>query len=304
MVRERGAREGAAREPRKRVAVRSRAAAPPPRRPSATLLWFRRQRRTLRRMAFGVAVLAGLGAAVWSVSALDPEARARDAALALVNLGRDHGLVVEEIRVEGREFTPREALLTAIGTVPGDPILDFDPEAARARLLEIAWVRAAHVERRLPNRILVRLEERQAFAIWQRGREYFVIDRAGNEMASERFDAFGPLPFVVGPGANTAAAPMVDILRTAPEIADRVEALVRVSERRWNLNLHNGAEVLLPEGHEAAAIARLAALQAQDRLLDRPLAVVDMRLPDRLVVRLPPEAPAAPAPAQARRQRG
>ncbi len=294
-----------AREPRKRVAVRARAAAPPPRRPSGTLLWFRRQRRTLRRMGFALLVLAGAGAAVWSVAALDPEARARDTALALVNLGRDHGLAVHEIRVEGREFTPREALLTAIGTVPGDPILDFDPEAARARLLEIAWVRAAHVERRLPNLVLVRIEERQAFAIWQHEGRYSVIDRAGNEMASERFEAFGPLPFVVGAGANTAAAAMVDVLRASPTIAERVEALVRVSERRWNMRLHNGADVMLPEGHEAAAIARLAELHAQDRLLDRPLAIVDMRLPDRLVVRLPPETPpAVPAPATARRQRG
>lgn len=295
-----------AREPRKKVTVRARAAAPPPRRPSSAALWFRRQRRTLRQIGFGLLVLAGAGGVVWTVARLDPEARARDAVLALVNLGRDHGLVVQEIRVEGREFTPREALLTAIGTVPGDPILDFDPEAARARLLEIAWVRGAHVERRLPHTILVRLEERQAFAIWQNEGRYTVIDRAGNEMASERFDAFGPLPFVVGAGANTAAAPMVDILRQHPTIADRVEAAVRVSERRWNLRLHNGADVLLPEGHEAAAIERLASLHAQDRLLDRPLALVDMRLPDRLVVRLPAEPPAAtpPAPAQARRQRG
>lgn len=294
-----------AREPRKKLTVRTRAAAPPPRRPSAVALWFRRQRHMLRHLGFGLVLLAGAGAALWSVSALDPEARARDAALALVNLGRDHGLAVQEIRVEGREFTPREALLTAIGTVPGDPILDFDPEAARARLLDIAWVRAAHVERRLPNLILVRLEERQAFAIWQHEGRYSVIDRAGNEMASERFEAFGPLPFVVGAGANLAAAAMVDLLRTTPAVADRVEALVRVSERRWNLRMHNGADVLLPEGHEAAAIARLASLHASEQLLDRPLAVVDMRLPDRLVLRLPAEAPPlTPTPATARRQRG
>lgn len=295
-----------AREPRKKVAVRARAAAPPPRRPSAAALWFRRQRRILRGVGLGVLGLGALAGVVWGVARMDPEARARDAALALVNIGRDHGLVVQEIRVEGREFTPREALLTAIGTVPGDAILDFDPDAARARLLEIAWVRGAHVERRLPGTILVRLEERQAFAIWQQDGRYSVIDRTGNEMASERFEAFGPLPFVVGAGANTAAASIVDVLRQHPAIADRVEAAVRVSERRWNLRLHNGADVLLPEGHEQAAVERLAALHAQDRLLDRPLAVVDMRLPDRLVVRMPPEAPATPpaTPAQARRQRG
>lgn len=294
-----------AREPRRKLTVRSRGAAPPPRRPSALSAWLRRQRRLLRGAGLGVLVLAGLGLGAFGLARLDPEARARDAAMALVHLARDHGLVVEEIRVEGREFTPREALLTAIGTVPGDPILEFDPAAARARLLEIAWVQGAHVERRLPATILVRLEERRAFAIWQHEGRYFVIDRAGTDMATDRFEAFGPLPFVVGAGANTAAAALVDTLRNFPAITDRVASAVRVSERRWNLKLRNGAEVLLPEGHEAAALERLATLQAQERLLDRPLAVLDMRLPDRLVLRLPEEAqPPAPAPAQPRRQRG
>ena len=294
-----------AREPRRKLTVRSRGAEPPPRRPSALSAWLRRQRRLLRGAGLGVLVLAGLGLGAFGLARLDPEARARDAAMALVHLARDHGLVVEEIRVEGREFTPREALLTAIGTVPGDPILEFDPAAARARLLEIAWVQGAHVERRLPATILVRLEERRAFAIWQHEGRYFVIDRAGTDMATDRFEAFGPLPFVVGAGANTAAAALVDTLRNFPAITDRVASAVRVSERRWNLKLRNGAEVLLPEGHEAAALERLATLQAQERLLDRPLAVLDMRLPDRLVLRLPEEAqPPAPAPAQPRRQRG
>jgi len=296
-----------AREPRRKVATRARAtAAPPPRRPSATRLWFKRRARALRGLGLAV-LLAGAGAgAAYGVMALDPGSRMQDAALALINLGRDHGLAVQEIRVEGREFTPREALLTAIGTVPGDPILDFDPAAARQRLSEIAWVEQAHVERRLPNIIFVRLRERQAFAIWQMDGQYAVIDRQGNVMATDRFEAFGPLPFVVGAGAQRAAAQMVDTLREMPTIAERVEALVRVSDRRWNLRMHNGVDVLLPEGHERAALVRLASLQAADHLLDRPLAIVDMRLPDRLVVRLPPEAPpATPAPATtARRQRG
>jgi cell division protein FtsQ len=146
------------------------------------------------------------------------------------------------------------------------------------------------VQRQLDGVILVRIQERRAFAVWQRDGRFSVIDREGRVMASERLGAFGPLPLVVGAGAEREAATMVDLLRGAPEIADRVQALVRVSERRWNMRLHNGADVMLPEGHEAAAIVRLAELQARERLLDRPLAAVDMRLPDRLVVRLQPPA--------------
>jgi cell division protein FtsQ len=58
-----------------------------------------------------------------------------------------------------------------------------------------------------------------------------------------------------------------------------------VAERRWNLQLRGGMSVMLPEGHEAVAIDRLMTLQQDHALLDRPLEVVDLRLPDRLVLR-------------------
>jgi len=275
-------------------------------RPSATRLWFKRRRAWLRGFGLAALTLGGLAAVALGVIAVDPAARMRETTSWLAALGRGPGLSVQEIRIEGREFAPREALLAAIGIKPGDAMLDFQPAAARQRLEDIAWVETAHVERRLPGTILIRITERRAFAVWQREGRFSVIDREGRVMATERLEAFGPLPLVVGLGAERVAAQMIDLLRSAPEIADRVQAIIRVSDRRWNLRLHNGADVMLPEGHEEAAITRLAELQARERLLDRPLAAVDMRLPDRLVVRM--QAPATPTPAPtatpARSQRG
>jgi cell division protein FtsQ len=281
--------------------TRSRSA-PQPKRPSATRLWFKKRRGLLRGAGMGLLALGALGAVSFGVVALDPMARLREGTSWLAELGRGPGLAVQEIRIEGREFAPREALLTAIGITPGEAMLDFQPHAAKQRLEQIAWVETAHVERRLPGTIVIRITERRAFAVWQRDGRFSVIDREGRVMATERLEAFGPLPLVVGIGAERVAAPMIDLLRSSPEIADRVQAIIRVSERRWNLRLQNGADILLPEGHEEAAITRLAELQARDRLLDRPLAAVDMRLPDRLVVRMqPPAQPAAPTPARSQR---
>jgi cell division protein FtsQ len=78
---------------------------------------------------------------------------------------------------------------------------------------------------------------------------------------------------------------LLDALRERPDLAERVEASVRVGERRWNLHMINQTDVLLPEGHEVAALDRLTQLQQQHAVLDRPLAAIDMRLPDRLVFR-------------------
>ena len=295
-------RPGPSRQTQARVRL-----APPPRRPSAARLWLRRNAGLWRWGAAGVLGLGLLAGTIGAVRALDPLARAQDAALGFMAFTRAQGLKLQEIRIEGREHAPREALLTALAIAPGDPILEFDPAEARARLMEVPWVEEAEVQRRLPDRIVVRITERRPFAIWQRDGRYAVIDRSGRVLPAPRLDAFGPLPFVVGDGAAEAAAPMVDLLRAAPEIADRVEALQRVADRRWNLHLRNRSVVLLPEGHEEAAITRLAQLQASQALLDRPVQSLDMRAPDRLVVRLIPQAaPAEPEPprTQDRRQRG
>ena len=78
---------------------------------------------------------------------------------------------------------------------------------------------------------------------------------------------------------------MLDALTDRPALADKVMAAVRVGQRRWNLHMKNGTDVMLPEGHETVAMDRLMALEQDHSLLERPLAAIDMRLPDRLVLR-------------------
>jgi cell division protein FtsQ len=102
--------------------------------------------------------------------------------------------------------------------------------------------------------------------------------------------SFSDLPLVVGAGAPASAAALLDALGAYPTIVSHVVAAVRVGGRRWNLHLANGCDVLLPEDGEPAALQLLAGLQQAHALLDRPLQVIDMRLPDRLVVRPRAEA--------------
>jgi len=81
------------------------------------------------------------------------------------------------------------------------------------------------------------------------------------------------------------------VLATEPELAKRVNAAVRVGGRRWNLKMDNGIEIQLPEQNPGAAWAQLAKLERSSNLLARNVETVDLRLPDRLVVRTVPEPP-------------
>ncbi len=66
-----------------------------------------------------------------------------------------------------------------------------------------------------------------------------------------------------------------------------MRAAVLVADRRWDLHLDHGVTVKLPEKHVRQALAELVKLDADEKLLARDVVVVDMRLPDRVTVRLP-----------------
>ncbi len=271
-------------------------------RPGRLRLWLRRRRGLAKPAALALLGLGAFGLLGLGLYLADPAGRVQALAERAAALGDAAGLEVREVILEGRANTPIDLVDAAIGVSRGDPILDFSPAEVRARLETIAWVESAHVERRLPGTILVRLQERTPFAIWQNQGRFAIIDRDGKVVTSETLDAFGPLPLVVGAGAERHGAALYDLLLAHRPILERTQAMVRVGERRWNLRLHNGMDVLLPEGQEAPALNRLAEMHARHALLDRPLVAIDMRLPDRMVLRQPP-AP-EPAPQQRRQPPG
>lgn len=211
------------------------------------------------------------------------------------------GLVVTDVRVEGRETTDRETILTALGAGPGTPILAMSPKRAKEQLEALPWVRSAVVERRLPDTLYVRLVERKPLALWQHGGKLELIDREGAVIPVTRLDRFAKLPMVVGDSAANHAAELLDMLATEPDLASRVSAAIRVGDRRWNLRVDNAIDVLLPADSPGSAWTQLARLERSSAILKRDVLVVDVRLPDRLVLRVNPEVPKeTPAPKKGR----
>jgi cell division protein FtsQ len=201
------------------------------------------------------------------------------------------GLVVADIKVEGRETTDRETIVTALGAGPGTPILAMSPRRAKEQLETLPWVRSAVVERRLPDTLYVRLVERKPLALWQHGGKLELIDHEGAVIPVARLDRFAKLPMVVGESAASHAADLLDMLASEPDLASRVSAAIRVGDRRWNLRIDNAIDVLLPRDAAASAWTQLARLERSSAILKRDVQVVDVRLPDRLVLRVNPEVP-------------
>jgi cell division protein FtsQ len=81
------------------------------------------------------------------------------------------------------------------------------------------------------------------------------------------------------------------MLASEPELATRVTAAIRVGDRRWNIRIDNAIDVLLPADGAANAWSQLVRLERSSAILKRDLQTIDIRLPDRLVLRVGPESP-------------
>lgn len=207
---------------------------------------------------------------------------------ALINASAEAGYRVESLEVEGRGETDKQAIMLALGALKGDPIFALDLESARQRLLDLPWVTHAVVERRLPDSLRVILTEAEPLALWQRQGVFHLVSRNGEILAIEDVARFGKLPVIVGDGAPQAAAGLFALLATEPDLRGRVTAAVLVGQRRWNLRMDNGVDIKLPETDAVAAWARFAALERQHQLLAKDVTVIDLRQPDKLIVRQVP----------------
>ncbi len=201
------------------------------------------------------------------------------------------GLTVQAVTLEGRGKTAQREIAQMLGIKRGDLMLYVDVDEARARIEALPWVKSAEVRRVWPDRIEVHIVERKPVAIWQKDGAKTVIDIDGRPISGEDPERFASLPLVVGPGAESAIASLLTLVATQPNLKSRVKIAVRVGERRWDLQLDNAVEVRLPEEGAEAALAELVRLDREQNVLSRDIKAIDLRYPDRFIVKLPPGSP-------------
>ena len=250
-------------------------------------------RRVLKWAAVALAGSGTVAAAIWVVQPGALKAVGHEIRASFVSATADAGMTVQRIHAEGQNQASPDAILAAVGVRLGTPIFEVDLAAARDRVQAIGWVERATVERHLPSTLLVRVVERTPVALWQSNQRLVMVDRAGAEIATDSVGQFAYLPIVVGDGALDHMPTLLDAMATDPALSGRVQAAIWIGGRRWTLHFDSGLEAKLPESEIGPAWARLVREIGDHRLLDEPIAVVDLRLPDRTIFRArPPELPA------------
>jgi len=199
------------------------------------------------------------------------------------------GIAISKYDISGNEEVSDIDVVGLLAPDYGRSILGYDVSEARKALKENPWIAEATVSKVYPNKLSIKIEERSPFALWQNEHGLQLIDREGR-ILSEYDGRTHSLPLVVGKGADSEAASVLTLLQRVPDLAVQTKALIRVGDRRWDIELDSGTIVMLPEENLASELLRFAKLDRDNQILERDVERIDLRFKDRLVVKLSGEA--------------
>ena len=205
-------------------------------------------------------------------------------------LARLMGFGLDQVTISGIAQLTEAEVLAAAGISPKISLAFLDVADARDRLERLPLVKNASFRKLYPNELVIALTEREPHALWQRNGELFVIAADGTVIDRVQDARFTHLPLVVGEAANGRTKDYLDLLEAAGPMKRRVIAGTLVSGRRWTLKIDNGIDVRLPETGAAAAVSRLVKLEYEQKILEKDVLAIDLRMSDRVVVRLTEEA--------------
>ena len=194
-------------------------------------------------------------------------------------------------------------ILKISGITSQSSLVFLNAAELRDKLKAVPLVKEASVRKLYPDRLVIDVEERQPFGLWQKDGKVAVIAKDGTAIDQMRDDRFAELPFVVGEGANERIGEYMALLEAAGDMRSKIRAGTLVSGRRWNLKMVNGIDVRLPEAAPVRAVAQLAVLDHDSRVLDKDLVWIDLRQSGRMIAHLSAEAAAARADMLAAKKR-
>jgi cell division protein FtsQ len=238
------------------------------------------------------AFLAAMGTVGWFAGG-HQEAVRREHGGVMDIAARAFGFPIRSVDVTGVKELTKEEILAASGMAPSGSLLFLDLAAVRANVKALPLVAEATVRKLYPDRVDIRIVEREPFALWQQDGTINVVSADGTVIDSLRDKRYLRLPHVVGPGARLRVREYAEILDGVPELRNQIRAGTLVSERRWNIKLINGLDVKLPEDRPVEALRELARLNRESQVLSKDIIAIDMRVAGRVAFRLSEESAAA-----------
>lgn len=199
------------------------------------------------------------------------------------------GFKIDDIVITGRDKTAKQDILNALQLSRETNILNLDLRDLQQKVEQLPWVRHAVVKRRFfPNIIQIDIQERQVQSIWQLDHKFRPIDGEGNVIEAD-YTPDHPILLIVGEGAPENITALMKSITDDQNIFERIKVANYISGRRWNIvldDVENGITVKLPEKHIDEAWKKLLKLNTTQGLLKRKLTIIDLRFPNKVIVKL------------------
>jgi cell division protein FtsQ len=244
----------------------------------------------------GAAAILALALSVTLATGHRGERLASNIGGALDNRFAAAGFRVRHVEVQGASPMARADIARAAGLYQDQPLLGLDLNALRRHVEQVGWVKEARIVRLLPDTLVVAVVERHQLAVWQHAGRQHVIDEHGKVIPEADARRFTALPLVVGEGGAEHAPEILPVIAQRPKLMGRMDALVRVDDRRWDLRMKDGSLIQLPASGEDDALMQLERLDQRSRILELGFDRIDLRNPDVVAVRPRQRLPLSPPP--------
>lgn len=214
----------------------------------------------------------------------------------VVGLTANAGFTIERVELKGLENLKPQWVLDAADIQIGAPIFSASVKDIWHGVKALPEVRDVKIERDLPDTLRLTITEREAAAVWQHeGRQQW-IDRDGTVLANQRRRATTDDLVLVGEDALRHAEAFLAMLSSTPELEAGIASASRVGKRRWDVAFKNGLVLKLPADNMRRAWKKFATLVEHEKLMDRDVKMVDLRIEDRVFLALNPQEQTASLP--------
>ena len=243
----------------------------------------------LLRKAFALCSAAFVGGLIFAILSDGGRntAQAKPLIPRLDKLVADFGFGIDVITIRGHRLASDSDIFEALALKNAHSFVRFDSREAQRKIRELAWVKDVDITRVLPNRLEVTVSEREPYAVWRDGTDLKLVDVEGRVLSGiDERTAPRDLPRISGKGAPQLAGQLLALLVNYPQIAAQLKEAHRIVDRRWRLQLKNGAVIDLPADAESAALARLKSSPTLIALVDNRDQVIDLRTENRVIVQI------------------
>lgn len=197
------------------------------------------------------------------------------------------GFIVNDINIEGYERLSPEDIAGLITFNPGDNLYDVPIDKIRNQLESHPWIASATVERVLPSTIRISIHEERPKAVFINGNErYFVNDDGKIIEKLTDIPSGESYIYLIGKEANLSYSSVLDEVYESEAIYQRIEGLVKIGQRRWDIKLKNNITVKLPPKNVMASLSKFSEIMRDNIDFFNSGSIIDLRfMPEKIYIK-------------------